>query len=258
MTEAIFVTTLGVEPQVVTLGLDKLLSTGVSISRVIVVHTLGTQEPIRSSLDRLHEEFHLRRRYGTQLLYVPHLLTGPQGPIQDVVTTEEIDAAFQNMYALLRQHKQAGRVIHLCIAGGRKTIALFSMSAAQILFGPEDRVWHIVSHPRLLQSKQLHTENLDEVTLVSVPLAQWKRVAPKNKDQVRYFIEQVLSPAEREVTELLVREGLSNAALAERLNKSTKTVANQLTTVYAKLRDHFQLSETPDRALLLVLLGSYS
>ena len=75
---------------------------------------------------------------------------------------------------------------------------------------------------------------------------------------MRDFIERVLTPAEREVTELLIREGLSNTALAERWGKSVKTVANQLSSVYVKLGCRFDLPETPDRTLLLVLLGSYS
>jgi len=72
------------------------------------------------------------------------------------------------------------------------------------------------------------------------------------------FLETVLTPAEREVAVLLVREGLSNAALADTLGKSVKTVANQLSSVYVKLGDYFELETSPDRAMLLVLLGRYS
>ena len=255
---SIFVATLGAEAQVVTLALDALLARNVKISRVVVVHTLPTTEPVQASLRRLQDEFVTQRFYGNDIMFSPHLLGGSSGPLADVVTPDEIDSAFQSCYTLLRQHKQAGHALHLCIAGGRKTMALFAMAAAQILFSPGDNVWHLVSSPVLLSSRQLHAENTDDVTLVPVPVARWGRFRPDDRSRARDFIHHVLTPAEREVTELLVREGLSNAVLAERLGKSAKTVANQLSSVYEKLADYFHLTEPVDRALLLVLLGNYS
>lgn len=258
MAESVLVATLGAEPQVMTLALDALMADGARITRVVVVHTLADREPIRSSLERLHQEFVVNRFYGDRVLYIPHLLAGSAGPLVDVVTPEEIDSAFQNMYMLLRQFKHAGYSIHLCLAGGRKTMALFAMAAAQILFDAGDHVWHLVSDPALVASKELHAAHPNDVTLVPVPVARWGRIRPDDLSRARDFIENALTPAEREVTMLLIREGLSNAALAERLGKSTKTIANQLSSVYSKLEEYFELEATPDRALLLVLLGGYS
>ncbi len=258
MPDAILVATLGAEPQVVTLALDQLLYSEIDITRVIVVHTHPNQEPVRSSLAELHAELVVRGHYGNRLLYIPHLLAGPTGPLKDVITPVEIEDAFQSLYTLLRQHKQAGYAIHLCIAGGRKTMALFAMAAAQILFDTGDYVWHLVSNPALLHSKHFHAPDPNDVTLVSVPVARWGRMRPDEAWRAREFIETVLTPAEREVVILLIREGLSNATLADRLGKSVKTIANQLSSVYAKLEEYFGLNNTPDRALLLVLLGSYS
>lgn len=258
MNDTILIATLGAEPQVVTLTLDSLLARGDRITCVTVVHTVPEHEPVRSSLRSLRHEFVVGRFYGDEILFVPHLLAGTSGPLADVVTPTDIDDAFRSFYILLRQHKQAGRCIHLSIAGGRKTMALFAMAAAQTLFGLEDRVWHLVSDPALVTSKRLHADHPEDVILVPVPVAHWGRLRPDDSSRVRDFIERVLTPAERGVTELLIREGLSNAALAERLGKSVKTVANQLSSVYVKLGHHFDLPETPDRTLLLVLLGSYS
>jgi len=258
MKSAMLIATLGAEPQVVTLTLDSLLARGERITSVIVVHTTPDREPVRSSVRSLYREFMVVRPYGNEILFVPHLLAGTSGPLVDVVTPSDIDDAFRSLYILLRQHKQAGRSIHLSVAGGRKTMALFAMAAAQILFGPEDHVWHLVSDPALVISKRLHADRPGDVTLVPVPVAHWERLRPDDSSRVRDFIELVLTPAEREVTELLIREGLSNAALAERLGKSVKTVANQLSSVYVKLGRHFDLPDTPDRTLLLVLLGTYS
>ena len=47
--------------------------------------------------------------------------------------------------------------------------------------------------------------------------------------QLMHFLDRELRRSERELVELLVREGLTNKELADRLGRSTKTVANQLT-----------------------------
>ena len=258
MSETIYVATLGAAPQVVTLALDALLARGEKVGRVVVVHTAPDREPVRSSLARLRRDFVLERRYGHRILFTPHTLAGSSGPLPDVTTPDEIDDAFHSLYTLLRQHKQAGRAIHLCIAGGRKTMTLFAMAAAQILFDAQDKVWHLVSSPEFVRSQALHAAHPEQMQLLPVPVVYWRRLPHDDNSRVRDFMVNVLTPAEREVTELLVREGLSNAALAEKLGKSPKTIANQLSSVYAKLGAHFGLSDAPDRTLLLVLLGNSS
>jgi len=65
----------------------------------------------------------------------------------------------------------------------------------------------------------------------------------ENRLQLRYFVERVLTDRERELLELLVREGLDNRGLARRLYRSEKTVANQLSSIYAKYRDFFRVGE---------------
>ncbi len=155
MAEEILIATLGSEPQVVTLALDKLLSAGHRISRVVVIHTQSDQEPVLSALQILHEEFVEKQHYGSRIIYAPHLLAGENGPLSDVATTREIDEAFRSVYTQLRQHKLAGRTIHLCIAGGRKTMTMFAMAAAQILFEIDDYVWHVVSSKKLIHSRQM-------------------------------------------------------------------------------------------------------
>ncbi|NLF79524.1 MAG: hypothetical protein GX573_27850 [Chloroflexi bacterium] len=258
LAETILVATLGAEPQVVTLALDYLLSQNTPVSRVVVVHTLPDREPIRSSLTTLNHEFLEIKSYGSTIIYTRHLLSGPSGPLEDVSSAGQIDDAFHSLYTLLRHHKHAGDTIHLCIAGGRKTMALFAMAAAQILFDADDRVWHLVSDPSLIKSRQLHAFRPGESALIAVPVAHWGRIRSDNAQRAHLFIRDMLTPAEREVVVLLIREGLSNSGLADRLGKSVKTIANQLSSVYIKLADYFELDSPPDRTSLLVLLGSYS
>lgn len=58
---------------------------------------------------------------------------------------------------------------------------------------------------------------------------------------------------------LLVREGLDNAALARRLHKSERTVANQLTRIYRKLDEWrgFPADAGSNRAALIAKLAPY-
>lgn len=256
--ERVMVATLGAEPQVITLALDALLQTKTPIAHVIVLHTLADREPVRSALARLREEFTVNRYYDPHILFMPHLLAGTSGPLTDVATPQEMDDAFQSLYTVVRQHKQAGRNIDLSIAGGRKTIALLAMAVGQILFESEDRVWYLLSEPSLVQTRSLHAPHSASVTLVQVPVAAWNRYRPTEQNLTHDFIQNNLSAAEREVVLLLLREGLSNAALAMRLNKSPKTIANQLSRIYLKAAQHFNLSSPPDRTTLLALLGRYS
>lgn len=255
---AVLIATLGTEPQVVTLVLDALLAAQEKITRVIVVHTDEQDPMIHKALVALKQEFLTNQYYGDYLLFIPHPLVGSSGPLEDFTTPEEIDFAFEEMYTLLRQQKYAGNKIHLSIAGGRKTMALFAMAAAQILLDPEDRVWHLVSDPDLIASRRLHTRNANEIVLVPVPIVFWRNFQPSDTSRVKEFIDNVLTPAEREIVMLLIQKGLSNSALANHLHKSVKTVANQLTAIYDKLGEYFNLTETPDRTLLLVLLGKNS
>jgi DNA-directed RNA polymerase specialized sigma24 family protein len=66
-----------------------------------------------------------------------------------------------------------------------------------------------------------------------------------------YFLERELRRSERELVELLVRERLTNKELGDRLGRSVKTVANQLSAIYGKYRRYRDLRERPNRSRLI-------
>lgn len=249
---AVLMATLGTEPQVVTLMLDALLARHIPIQRVEVIHTHDPQT-IQPALNRLTDTFLSSRTY-PGVVFVPHVLVGTKGPLSDITTSDEIDSAFRQMYGLLHQHKQAQRTVHLSIAGGRKTMTVFALAAAQWTLTEADAVWHMVSSPTLIQSKALHAPADDPVQIIRVPLTY--QPAESAAAQVQRFFNQ-LTPAEQEIASVLLREGLSNRALAARLNKSPSTVANQLTGLYQKCEAFFHLPSVPDRALFIALLSRY-
>lgn len=258
MPPSVLICTLGAAPQVVTLLLDTLLARGWQVERVVIVHTNPAFDPIRRSLSRLHEDFVTCNHYRGQVLYDPHVLTNADGQLDDVITAEEIEAAHQHFYSLIRQYKQVGCTVHLGIAGGRKTLAVLAMAAAQTLFSHADHIWHLVSPEPVLKSEALHIDDPSQIYPLDIPLVNKGYLGAVERSRTDDFIQNHLTDAEREITQLLLREGLSNAVLAQRLSKSSSTIANQLTGIYRKLETYYKLDTPPNRTTLLTLLGSSS
>lgn len=253
MPESIFIATLGAEPQVVTLALDTLLARGFPVHRVLVAHTDPTLEPIRTAVQTLRLAFGRDSIYGNSLLFNLHTLTGEHGALSDVQTAWQVQAAFHSFYTLLRQHKQAGHRVHFCIAGGRKTLTIAAIMAAQGTLTREDHVWHLLSEQALLNSRSLHAPAGKEAAIIQLPLLR----EPDDREHARRLMDK-LSRAERTVLSLLLEGGQSNAAIAAHLHKSPRTIANQLTSIYQKTQVIFELPAPPDRSSLIALLGRYS
>ena len=277
MSSQVLIATLGTEPQVVTLALDLLRAKGYPIANVIVVHTVGSV--VQPALVQLAEEF-------SQLsaeAYNPVPVKGPDGPIEDIVTEADMAALLRTLYQVVLAEKRAGRLVHLSIAGGRKPMAVYGMVVAQLLFDEDDRLWHLLSEGwRPGDERVMHVRPGDKVWLVPVPVLRWSSVSPvmtelalredpweaiqaqramqrrEDRQRKREFLERWLTPAEKDVTRLAV-EGLDNAAIAKRLGKAEKTVANQLTSVYAKLHEWrgFRTDVPVSRAVLVAEFAMY-
>jgi len=251
----VLVATLGTEPQVVTLVLDLLWAKGYAIDEVIAVHTVG--DVVQPALEALAEEFARPGMPG----YRPVLVEGEGGPVADILTEADVAALLRTLYRAVLAEKRAGHLVHLSIAGGRKPMAVYGMVVAQLLFDEDDRVWHLLSEGwQPGDERVMHVRPGDKVWLVPVPVLRWSSVSPvltelarredpweaiqaqramreaEERRRKREFVERWLTPAEREVVRLAC-QGLDNAAIARRLGKKTKTVANQLTEVYKKLHE---------------------
>ncbi len=250
------VATLGTEPQVVTLTLDILLARGYPVAHVAVVHTEASA--LGDALPRLRAEepHYARRSPPVSFRYVP-VSDGQRFPA-DIVSEDDAALLLRVLYREVAAQKRARRRVHLCIAGGRKVMAAYGMAVAQLLLDEDDHVWHLLSDPDLLRSREMHAAH-DRVVLVPVPVLRWsllpsslrelllwddpygaiqrqREVRDRLRLQVLARLWRELTPAERRVAAALAREGGSNEELARRLGRSAKTIANQLRAIYDKYR----------------------
>lgn len=276
----ILIATLGSEPQVVTAACDLLLQRGEDIGKAIVIHTSASGTPIEAAVETLRAAFDQPPYLGKIPLTMVPLSDEANRPLADVDSPASARNAFIEIYRQVRQAKLAGLRVHLSIAGGRKSMAVFGMAAAQLLFDESDCLWHLFSSGDFLASKRLHPRSGDEAYLVEIPVILWSQVSPvltdmsqdddpfaaierirqlhlnEKLEQARSFVLGALTPAEGRVVELLVREGMSDQEIAERLSLSPRTVEGQLRSAYLKAANHWELPDV-GRAQLISLLNMY-
>ncbi|BAF60112.1 hypothetical protein PTH_1931 [Pelotomaculum thermopropionicum SI] len=275
---AALVATLGVEPQVVTITLDLLLAGGWTIGETVVIYTKTPR--VQEALVIIEEEFKREAYPGIKLRAVA--VASAEGMTGDFCTDEELQSLLRVLYTEVRHLRQAGRVVHLCVSGGRKVMGIMGMVVAQLLFGPDDYVWHLITEGwQPGAGRQLHLPPDKGVWLVPVPVLRWNEAgmlmqavaelkdpaevmawqeklsrASRVKRQ-REFIERWLTRAEREVVRLAC-QGMDNAAIAGALYKREQTVANQLRGVYEKFREWLGYPEgNVDRHRLIAEFAPY-
>jgi CRISPR-associated protein Csx14 len=271
---ATFIATLGSEPQVVTAALHLLRLGGAVIRQVEVVHTAG--KPVQQAARVLQDYFS-----GEEIpLALTPILSVDGSALEDVQSPKESQAAFRALYRSVKTAKLAGLTVHLCIAGGRKSMAVFGMAAAQMLFDDDDRLWLLHSQGDFLASKRLIPGPGDLAHLEPIPVVRWSQVSPvwigldeiddpmqalgkierlrleETMTQARSFVLGVLTPAEQRAVELLVREGLSDQEIAVRFTLSPRTVEQQLRAAYHKAAAHWDVEDV-SRAQLVALLNLY-
>jgi CRISPR-associated protein Csx14 len=276
---ATMIATLGTEPQVVTIALDTLLDMGKQIKEVTVIYT--GNPAVLESLQILKNEFSNQQTY-SQILFRCVPVAVKHKVVKDFQTEEELNSLLRVLYTEIRRVRQDKHPAHLCLSGGRKIMGLIGMSVAQLLFGPEDRAWYLITEGwQPGGSRRLHASREDQIWLVPVPVLRWNEAGTllqavtelKDPQEVLVWYEKLtrkaeerrkgeftrrwLTPAEGKVTHLACR-GFDNAAIAARLGKQEQTVANQLHGVYEKLREWLGFpSYNVDRSVLIAQFAPY-
>ncbi len=274
MPEHILIATLGRKPQLITLALDCLREQGVFPHALMVVHTDARRPATAAALQRLQSDLPLRF---PSLEYRSLELSDQVGPLADVTAPDEVALAFRALYAEVRAAKLSEQTVHLLIAGGRRTFAVFGMAVAQMLFDDSDRLWHLASHPALEESERLHAGPGEWARLIPIPVITWGRLSPafdalravddpaaaaerlaqlrlrEQWEVARNYIRTKLSPGELPVVELLIREDLNQQAIAGRLGLSARTVEQHLRSAYRKAADHWELADVNHTQLVRLL-----
>lgn len=271
----VLIATLGTQPQIVTLAVDLLdRDVGEKVGEVYVIHT-AAEGPVGEALDRLRAEFehniysfaHRRCIFNA----VP-IVTLEGRAVSDIRSEPDARAAFQTIYRVVKQQKQAGRVIHLSIAGGRNSMVAYAVVTAQILFGPDDRLWHVIStghFERLCREEgRMHRRSRTDAVLTLIPILYWSGVTPpvmaalareddpfraieaqrewgeRQADVLRReFLMDKLTPALRRVVFDYVVHGGADRDIADRWRLSVRTISDQMGEVYARMRDFFDYDE---------------
>lgn len=273
------IATLGTKPQVVTTAADLLLREGCLLTEVVVLHTASPDGALTPALTTLQNEFISHPAYQSIALHLKPI-PGPMGTLADVSTQAEAEAAFRAIYRAVLDAKRAGQAVQLSIVGGRKVLAVYGMATAQLLFDDDDGLWYVTVGGKFLAEGRLHPEADDEAKLVRVPVLRWSAVSPvltdlsqvddpfeaasrqralklrEQLEEARAFVLGSLSGAEQPVVELLVREGLSDIEIGQRLSLSPRTVEHHLREAYRKAAARWELPAV-NRTQLVMLLNLY-
>lgn len=275
--QEVMIATVGVEPQVVTLTLDLLLSRSFQIKEVALLYT--SYPMVLSAIEKLKREFD--SAYYRNIKMTAILIANENEVFEDFRSAEDVNSMLNTMYKVISEYRKKGSIIHLSIAGGRKLMGIMAIVTAQILFGAKDHVWYLITEGwKPGGSRNMHCNESGKHILLEVPLVRWDEsyllldmaefVTPsdllhwqENLSQNvkmrrrREFVERWLSKAERQVV-FLACQGLDNANIAKRLHKQERTVANQLTSVYEKLYEWLGFPDCKiDRSIMIAELAPY-
>jgi CRISPR-associated protein Csx14 len=274
----VMIATLGVEPQVITIALDVLIAQEKNVNEVTVLYT--DAPAILEALATLEDEFKAGAYPG--ISFHAKAIATADGPVKDFQSEDELRGLLRTLYIEIRQARQKKHPLHLCISGGRKVMGIMAMTVAQLLFGPDDRVWYLITEGwKPGAGRQLHAAGSVQTRLIPVPVLRWQEAGTlmqavteiddpremlawyhrltKRAEEKRQgeFIKHWLTPAERRVTQLACR-GFDNASIADRLDKREQTVANQLRNVYEKLHEWLGFPDySVDRNVLIARFAPY-
>ncbi|MBX7250979.1 MAG: LuxR C-terminal-related transcriptional regulator [Candidatus Promineofilum sp.] len=262
------VATLGGQPQVVTFALDALLQ-DYTIKEMIVLYLASSDERMVRALGKLAAEFKGNHYRGYSIPFQALPIGAGHQPLADIYDESDADAVFQFVYSLIVQLKAEGRMLHVCISGGRRILGLLTLSAAMLHFGHQDRLWHMYTPPEWQAEAHdgalMHLPADSGFQMIQVPMMAWGRYLPGLRDFVhpiadgdvlarpRRLLDAVerarcravverLTPRQQDVLRLLAG-GLHPRAAAEALSIEPSTVDSHKTVILAECRNEWALPD---------------
>ena len=267
MAETILIATLGGQPQIVTFALDALLAQGEPITQLYLLHLTPTSVRWQQSLHKVLAEFNQHHYHGHPCtVHRFPILAGPT-PLPEIRNEREAEIAGQAIRSLLAGLKVEGHKLHLCVAGGRRMLALLVTSAAMLLCDHQDRLWHMytpeATQARAKEGALMHAQPTDGVQLIPAPLVPWGAYFPalralalppaqavdqqihalsaSNELQCRQVYDR-LTERQRDLLRAFARGGAPQD-VAEALHLSLSTVNSHKTAILAECRIAWELAE---------------
>jgi CRISPR-associated protein Csx14 len=247
--ECIMLATLGGQPQVITFALDELLTQGENISEVIIVYLSHEGSRVNHALARVSAEFINDHYAGRPCRLRPMPIRANGARLPDIQSEADAQAAWEMLRDLLTNLKKEQHVLHVCVSGGRRIMALLLMSVAMLQFSYRDKLWHIYTPAEFLERASegaiMHASPEDGVRLIQVPLTPLGSHFPALREliqtpltpplpgQLNWFDELDRERCEMVIGDLTPREldtlrafaaGLSPQAVADKMNITLNTV----------------------------------
>lgn len=251
MTTPIFLATLGQRPEAITVALD-ILDARYHYKQVGIIHTDHRYSGITQAYEQLSTV--IEQDYPTLDLIYHEITDLDDRPLIDITDTHTAEVYYSGLVRLLREYRIRHQPIHLLVASGRKAMSIYATLATTLLFGEHDIVWTVLTQSKWMQEGLFHLppEAQETVELVEIP-SPISRLIPgeiarktvaelTQRVSPRQLFLETLTRSERRLTETLTQHMyVSNEKLAELLNKTPKTVENQLGHIYSKLFAIFDL-----------------
>lgn len=265
MIPRVFIATLGLEPQVVTVTLHLLLNRDVPAYDIAVIITTvpnpdDPRDRMAQSIEVLAAELSKWKAQGQlRQFHFVELRHADGRPIRDIYNRDDADAVFTVIRGIVREHKRIGALLDVNAAGGRKTMSIYAMTVAQIHFGPGDRLWLLASSEAFMASRALYPQTPFDAQLIAIPVRLARGLQPEDIERKREFLN-TLSNRERQIVERIAQRRETNAQVARALGISEKTVENRLSSgddcVFAQLRSWLKKVDV-SRADLIAEFGPY-
>jgi hypothetical protein len=260
----LFLATLGQRPEAITVAFDHL-NERYSFEGVVLL----TTDPDVSDIDKAYDDLiQVFKQDYPGLRVHSKVIRRPNGDaLIDIVDSTSAEDYLHGMLDILHGYKREGYNLHLLIAGGRKAMSIYGMVAASLVFNPGvDKVWTVISPKEILKPGQFHAPPAFREQIQAVELLLVTARVPQGADPYEVllrrrstradFIARLTSEEQRLCNLLIDQPYASNQELGGMLNKSERTVENQLRSVYAKLTGFLDLGErvTNKRQALLDML----
>lgn len=247
---AVLIATLGAKPQEVSIATQLLLQSQEPLTDVVIL------------CDKLQSISAIRQTFASQSEW-PRI-TSRSVPLAHGSDPARFGQYVSIFFTEFKQWLGNRYRVHLLLADEFNVMTILGLSAAQVLFGTEDHIWHLHLDETFRQSARMLLTSEDRAHLIEIYSPPHVRLpiyftriveaesyseacvalAQLQDDRVKHFIEQGLTYKERKVA-AMIASGMSNPKIANELKLTEKALKKHISRIYKKLEKEFALLSKP-------------